>query len=62
VVIKLNGQTVVDDLIDKHPELNQEHTGLARKSGRIGLQSHNGRVAFRNIQVRRLDGSRNSGK
>ena len=62
VVIRLNGQTVVDDLIDKHPELNQEHTGLARKSGRIGLQSHNGRVAFRNIQVRRLDGSRNSGK
>ena len=62
VVIKLNGQTVVDDLIDKHPELKQEHTGLARKSGRIGLQSHNGRVAFRNIQVRRLDGSRNSEK
>ena len=62
VVIKLNGQTVVDDLIDKHPELNQEHTGLARKSGRIGLQSHNGRVAFRNIQMKRLDSNLQSGK
>ena len=62
VVIKLNGQTVVDDLIDKHPELNKEHTGLARKSGRIGLQSHNGRVAFRNIQMKRLDSNLQSGK
>ena len=62
VVIKLNGETVVDDLIDKHPELNQEHTGLARKSGRIGLQSHNGRVAFRNIQMKRLDSNLQSGK
>ena len=62
VVIKLNGQTVVDDLIDKHPELNKEHTGLARKSGRIGLQSHNGRVAFRNIQMKRLDTNFQSGK
>jgi len=62
VVIKLNGETVVDDLIDKHPELNKEHTGLARKSGRIGLQSHNGRVAFRNIQMKRLDGNLQSGK
>ena len=62
VVIKLNGQTVVDDLIDKHPELNNEHTGLARKSGRIGLQSHNGRVAFRNIQMKRLDSNLQSGK
>lgn len=62
VVIKLNGQTVVDDLIDKHPELSKEHTGLARKSGRIGLQSHNGRVAFRNIQMKRLDSNLQSGK
>lgn len=62
LVIKLNGQTVVDDLIDKHLELNKEHTGLARKSGRIGLQSHNGRVAFRNIQMKRLDSNLQSGK
>lgn len=54
VSIMLNGVTVVDDLIDKHPDLNAEHTGLARKSGRIGLQSHNGVVKFRNVRVREL--------
>lgn len=54
VVIRLNGVTIVDDMIDKHPELNKEHTGLARKTGKIGLQSHNGRVSFRNIAAKRL--------
>ncbi len=54
VTITLNGATIVDDRIDKHPELNAEHTGLARKSGRIGLQSHNGIVKFRNVRVREL--------
>lgn len=54
VVIYLNGQKIVDDMIDSHPELNREHTGLARKSGKIGLQSHNGVVSFRNIKARRL--------
>lgn len=54
VTISLNGVTIVDDMIDKHPELNTEHTGLNRKSGRIGLQSHNGVVKFRNVKVREL--------
>ncbi|MFM1802677.1 MAG: hypothetical protein RJA81_2029 [Planctomycetota bacterium] len=54
VVIYLNGQKIVDDMIDSHPELNKEHTGLARKSGKIGLQSHNGVVSFRNIKAKRL--------
>ena len=51
IVIMLNGTTIVDDQIDKHPELDAEHPGLARKAGRIGLQSHNGRVEFRKIEV-----------
>lgn len=54
VVIRLNGTTIVDDRIDQHPDLEKEHTGLKRKSGRIGLQSHNGRVEFREIRVREL--------
>jgi len=54
VVIRLNGATVVDDRIDAHPELAAEHTGLKRKTGRIGLQSHNGRVEFRNVFVKSL--------
>jgi hypothetical protein len=58
VVIRLNGATVVDDRLDAHPELAAEHTGLKRKEGRIGLQSHNGRVEFRGIEVRPLSGGR----
>lgn len=52
LVIKLNGATVVDDHIDRHPpELLKEHTGLSRRTGRIGIQSHNGRVEFRNVMI-----------
>ena len=54
LVIKLNGMKVVDDRLDSHPELEKEHSGLRRKSGLIGLQSHNGRVEFRKIRVREL--------
>ena len=56
VVIRLNGATVVDDRIDRHPELEKEHTGLKRKAGRIGLQSHNGRVEFRKLELKDLGG------
>jgi hypothetical protein len=55
VEIKLNGATVVRDRLDKHPpELLAEHTGLKRTEGLIGLQSHNGRVEFRDIRVKDL--------
>lgn len=54
VTIRLNGVVVVDDRLDQHPELEAEHSGLKRTEGRIGLQSHNGRVDFRQIQLRRL--------
>lgn len=53
-VIRLNGVTVVDDRLDRHPELEAEHTGLRRRTGRIGLQCHNGRVEFRAIRIRPL--------
>lgn len=55
VVVTLNGAVVVDDRLDSHPELEAEHAGLKRKEGRIGLQSHNGRVEFRSIRIKALD-------
>jgi hypothetical protein len=57
IEIKLNGHVIVQDRLDSHPELTKEHTGLARNSGRIGLQSHNGRVEFRGIKVKDLGSS-----
>lgn len=56
VIVRLNGETVVDDRIDQHPELDAEHPGLKRETGRIGLQSHNDRVEFRNVRVKELPG------
>jgi hypothetical protein len=54
VVIALNGAKIVDDRLDRHPDLEVEHTGLKRQEGLIGLQSHNGRVEFRNLRVKDL--------
>lgn len=57
VVVKLNGATIIDADLDrclKDPAVAKEHTGLARTSGRIGLQSHTDRVEFRNIRIKEL--------
>src|SRR4051794_26568770 len=52
VVVTLNGSKVVDDRLDRHPDLDSEHPGLQRKDGLIGLQSHNGRVEFRKVRIK----------
>lgn len=57
ILILLNGAPVVDDRLDHHPELEKEHPGLKRRRGRIGLQSHNGRVDFRDLQIKPLGAS-----
>lgn len=54
IVVRLNGVNVVEYRLNTHPELEAEHPGLKRRSGLIGLQSHNGRVEFRNIRIRSL--------
>lgn len=54
VQVRLNDALVVDDRLDRHPDLEAEHPGLRRRSGLLGLQSHNGRVEFRDIRVRPL--------
>ncbi|MFO0907630.1 MAG: DUF1080 domain-containing protein [Isosphaeraceae bacterium] len=54
LTIHLNGALIVDDRLDRHPELDAEHPGLKRADGLIGLQSHNGRVDFKDIKVRIL--------
>ena len=57
VVVILNGKKIVDADLDRplrDPALAKEHPGLARTTGRIGLQSHNERVEFRNIRVKEL--------
>jgi hypothetical protein len=54
IVIKLNGNVIVDGKLDEHPEEAKTHPGLLRKGGYIGLQSHGGRVEFKNIKIKDL--------
>lgn len=57
VIVRLNGEVVVYDWLDRHPELDKEHPGLRRTEGLIGLQSHNDRVEFRDLQIKVLPAS-----
>jgi hypothetical protein len=56
VTIELNGTQIIDADLDtlkgKHAK---KHPGLLRRSGHLGVQSHDGRVEFRNLLVKELD-------
>jgi hypothetical protein len=57
VVVTLNGKKIQDADLDRplrDPAIAKEHTGLARTTGHIGLQSHTDRVEFRNIRIKEL--------
>jgi hypothetical protein len=54
VTIILNGTTIVDANLDDHKEHFKAHPGLTREKGHLGLQSHDGRVEFRNLYVKPL--------
>jgi hypothetical protein len=54
ITVELNGTTVVDADLDKYKDKAGDHTGIRREKGHIGLQSHDGRVEFRNIYVKPL--------
>src|SRR5262245_43017061 len=57
IVVILNGKQIVDaDLDDclKDEKIAQEHPGLKRTTGKIGLQSHTDRVEFRNLRVKEI--------
>ena len=55
VTIELNGVKAVDANLDDYvKEHGKKHPGLSREKGHLGLQSHDGRVEFRNIYVKAL--------
>jgi hypothetical protein len=57
VVVILNKKKIVDadlDRILQDPGVASEHTGLARSSGRIGVQSHSERVEFRKLRIKEV--------
>jgi hypothetical protein len=52
VTVELNGTTIVDANLDEYKDQTQKHPGLLRQKGHLGLQSHDGRVEFRNLYVK----------
>jgi hypothetical protein len=54
ITVELNGQIVNDANLDDHKDKIEEHPGLLRDRGHLGVQSHDGRVEFRNLYVKPL--------
>jgi hypothetical protein len=54
LTVELNGTRVVDTNLDDHKAAAKEHAGILRRKGHIGLQSHDGRVEFRRLYIKRL--------
>jgi hypothetical protein len=55
--VELNGTRIVDGDVSKVTEFmgNKEHPGKDRTGGHFGFAGHNDPVAFRNIEIKRLD-------
>jgi hypothetical protein len=54
VKVEVNGTKLVDADLDEHKDRADRHPGLLREKGHLGLQSHDGRVEFRNLYVKPL--------
>jgi hypothetical protein len=54
ITVELNGETVTDANLDDYKSHTKEHPGLLRPKGHLGVQSHGGRVEFRNLHVKPL--------
>ena len=55
ITVELNGEKIVDANLNDHKDKVKEHKGLLRPKGHLGLQSHDGRVEFRNLYVKELN-------
>jgi hypothetical protein len=55
ITVEVNGTKIVDANLDDHKKRADTHPGLLRKKGHLGLQSHDGRVEFKNIYVKPLE-------
>jgi hypothetical protein len=52
ITVELNGTKIVDANLDAYKDRVGQHPGLLRTRGHLGLQSHDGRVEFRNLYVK----------
>src|SRR5262245_35028400 len=52
ITVELNGEQIVAANLLDHKDKENEHKGMMRSKGHLGLQSHDGRVEFRNLYVK----------
>jgi hypothetical protein len=57
IKVELNGTVIVDADVSKVTQYmaNRPHPGKDRTSGNFGFAGHNDPVAFRNIQIKKLE-------
>ena len=54
VTVEQNGKELVNANLDDYKAKYEKHPGLKRESGKVGFQSHDGRVEFKNIYIKEL--------
>jgi hypothetical protein len=54
IQVTLNGTQIIDANLDDFKKNAEQHPGVNRTEGHVGLQSHGGRVDFRNIRIKPL--------
>jgi hypothetical protein len=52
ITVVLNGIKIVDANLDDYKASEKDHPGMKHTKGHLGLQSHDGRVEFRNIYLK----------
>jgi hypothetical protein len=64
IKVELNGTVIVDTDVSKVTQYmaNSPHPGKDNKSGHFGFAGHSDPVAFRNVQIKKLEKSRTGGE
>ncbi len=55
VTVVLNDKELVNANLDDYKDKFDKHPGLTREKGRVGFQSHDGRVEFRKVYIKELE-------
>jgi HEAT repeat protein len=53
--VVLNGERIVNTSLVRHMDRVEEHPGLKRREGYVGLQNHGTRIEYRNVVIRELE-------
>lgn len=53
--VVLNGERIVNTSLVRHMDRVDEHPGLKRREGYVGLQNHGTRIEYRNVVIRELE-------